>query len=107
MDMTEFAVSSGDGADTIKFTGYQLGTVLIENESKRGEITSYFVAEDEEGNGPYILSKVGHELRSDYDEYSYLSYFGIHLGFLLLWQTEEGQEDRVQDFFPHYAKWGM
>jgi hypothetical protein len=92
------------------FVGYRLGSVRVNDQ----EITAYFVLEDDDdylGDG-YMLThcpdpRWDAPVRRDYEEYTFLGYYGVRLAYPLVWAVGAAEVPEIVEWFDGYESWGI
>jgi hypothetical protein len=96
--------------DGREFTGYKLGRVeLCDHTGAQRRLQAYFVTADEdEDHHVLVVDEVDGDQDDRHDEYSFLGFYGIALGYPLIWKAQgEDPVPEIIDWFPAYETWGI
>jgi hypothetical protein len=99
----------------MKFLGYRLGTVTVNDRQGASTITAYFVVEDHDESTNYMVTHVVTEKEQHFeqffDEHKFLCNYGARLTYSLVWTAgwrgcEPKDIPEIKGWFPSYERWG-
>ncbi len=108
------------GEDEPIYKGYRLGSVTLRCGTDGGnhdlnerQISAFFVVEDYDGDGPYVITIDTGEVEKWHTEYEFLARWGSALTYLLVWMAVIPPDIKpcdvpvIRNWFPEYEQWGL